>query len=153
MLGGRGWRFQWTRVHWRLDDVRAVYTGRAGGTESALDATLSFFEAAHHLKDWLRNDPAGGITKADGDSLISRSPMLQLCADLANGSKHLVLTSTRTNDMSTGIARNDVNVFLGTGTSAHRFYVQSAGTEYDALDIAEGAVNDWTKFLTDNGLL
>jgi hypothetical protein len=110
MLGGRGWQFQWTRVQWRLDGVRAVYTGREGGTESALDATLSFFEAAHHLKDWLGNDPSSGITKADGDSLISRSPMLKLCADLANGSKHLVLTSTRTNDKSTGIARNDVNI-------------------------------------------
>lgn len=153
MLGGRGWQFQWTRVQWRLDDVRAVYTGREGGTESALDVTLSFFEAAHHLKDWLGNDPSSGITKADGDSLISRSPMLKLCADLANGSKHLVLTSTRTNDISTGIARNDVNVLLGTGTSAHRFYVQSAGTEHDVIDIAEGAVSDWTKFLTDEGLL
>ena len=95
---GQGWQSQWTRVHSRLDDVRAVYTGREGGTEGALDTTLSFFEAVHHLKDWLRNDPSSGITKADGDSLINRSPMLQLCADLANGSKHLVLTTTRTGD-------------------------------------------------------
>jgi hypothetical protein len=115
--------------------------------------TLSFFEAVHHLKDWLRNDPASGITKADGESLIDGSPMLKLCADLANGSKHLVLTTTRTNDKSTGIARNDVTVLLGTGTSTHRFYVQSGGTEHDALDIAEAAVNDWTKFLTDNRLI
>jgi hypothetical protein len=79
--------------------------------------------------------------------------MLKLCADLANGSKHLVLTSTRTNHVSTGIARNDVNVLLGTGTATHRFYVQSGGTEYDVLDIAEGAVSDWTKFLTDKGLI
>jgi hypothetical protein len=150
---GQGWRFQWTRVHWRLDGVRTVYTGREGGTEGALDTSLSFFEAAHHLKDWLRNDPSSGITKADVDSLIRRSPMLQLCGDLANGSKHLVLTSTHTHDMSTAITRNDVYILMGTGTVAHRFYVQSAGTEYDVLQIAEAAVDDWTKFLTDKGLL
>jgi hypothetical protein len=99
---GQGWQFQWTRVHWRLDDVRAVYTGREGGTDGALDATLSFLEAIHHLKDWLRNDPSSGISKPDDrDALIGRSAMLQLCADLANGSKHLVLTTTRTGDMST----------------------------------------------------
>lgn len=153
MLGGRGWQFQWTRVHWRLDGVRAVYTGREGGTEGALDTALSFFEAAHHLKDWLRNDPSSGITKADVDSLIRRSPMLQLCGDLANGSKHLVLTSTQTGDLSTDIVRNDVNILMGTGTVAHRFYVQSDGAEYDVLQIAEAAVDDWTKFLTDKGLL
>ena len=37
---GQGWQFQWRRVHRRLNDVRAVYTGREGGTEDALDATL-----------------------------------------------------------------------------------------------------------------
>jgi hypothetical protein len=77
-----------------------------------------------------------------------REPVLQLCADLANGSKHLVLTKPRTGDLSTTIARNDVAVFVGTGTSAHRFYVASAGKEYDALQLAEDAVAEWTRFLS-----
>jgi hypothetical protein len=72
---------------------------------------------------------------------------------MANGSKHLTLTGSRTGDKSTTIARNDVNIFVRTGTAAHRFYVQSAGKEYDALDIAEAAVSEWTKFLTGRGRL
>src|SRR5829696_4573865 len=108
---GRGWQSQWERVQRRLDDVRAVYTGRPGGTDAAIDTVQSFFEAVHHLKDWLRNDPSSGINKAAGDKMISRSLVLQLCADLANGSKHLKLTSSRTGDLSTTIARNDVAVF------------------------------------------
>jgi hypothetical protein len=150
---GQGWQSQWTRVQNRLNGVRSVYAGLAGGTDVALDTTLSFFEAVHHLKDWLRNDKSSGITRGDVDALIGGSLMLQLCADLANGSKHLVLTSTRTGDKSTAITRNDVNVFLGMGTSAHRFYVQSGGTEYDVLRIAESAVGEWEKFLTRKGLL
>ena len=71
---GQGWQFQWTRVHRRLDDVRAVYTGREGGTEDALDTTLSFFEAIHHLKDWLRNDQSSGITKPDGGRADQQKP-------------------------------------------------------------------------------
>ena len=63
--------------------------------------------------------------------------MLRLCADLANGSKHLSLTSSRTGDKSTDIARNDVTVFVGTATAAHSFYVQSGNKEYDVRDIAE----------------
>ena len=150
---GQGWQTQWARVHRRLNDVRVVYSGRAGGTDDAMDTVLSFFEAVHHLKDWLMNDQASGITKAAADSLINGSPMLRLCADLANGSKHLVLTGPRTRDKSTGITRNDVNIFVGTGTAAHRFYVQSGGTEYDVIDIAEAAVAEWNEFLTDQAPL
>jgi hypothetical protein len=140
-------------VQRRLDDLRAVYTGRPGGTDAAIDSALSFFEAVHHLKDWLGNDPSSGVTRADGDSLINASPVLRLCADLANGSKHLVLTRSRAGDLSTTIARNDVTVFVGTGTSAHRFYVASAGAEYDVLQLAQDAVAEWTTFLSVRGLI
>jgi hypothetical protein len=130
----------------------AVYTGRPGGTDAAVDTVQSFFESVHHLKDWLGNDPSSGVTKADGDSLINGSQVLPLCAGLANGSKHLKLTSSRTGDPSTTITRNDATVFAGTGNSAHRSYVESAGTEYSVLQLAEAAVNEWTSFLSSRGL-
>lgn len=152
-LLGQGWQSQWQRVHRRLEGVRAVYGGAPGGTDVAIDTVLSFFEAIHHLKDWIGNDPRSGITSADGDSLINRSLMLRLCADLANGSKHLSLTRSRTGDTSTDIARNDVTVFVGTKTAAHRFYVQSNNKEYDIVDIAEAAVGEWTRFLISKGPL
>jgi hypothetical protein len=127
--------------------------GDQAAPPAAVDTAQSFFEAVHHLKDWLGNDPSGGVTRAAGDSLINASQVLQLCADLANGSKHLKLTRSRTGDTSTTIARNDVTVFVGTGTSAHRFYVQSAGTEHDVLQLAEAAVAEWAKFLAGRGLV
>lgn len=152
MIGGN-WQTQWARVRRRLGDVQAVYAGRPGGTDVALDAVQSFFEAVHHLKDWLGNDPASGLAKSDGDALINGSTVLRICTDLANGSKHLVLTTTRTGDRNTAVTRNDVTVFAGTGTSAHRFYVPSAGVEYDALALAEAAVDEWAAFLTSRRLL
>jgi hypothetical protein len=109
---GHGWKAQWSRVLRRLDDVRAVYAGREGGTDNAVDTVQSFFEAVHHLKDWLGNDASSGVTKADGDQLINGSRDLQLCADLANGAKHLALTRPRTGDLSTTIGRNDVTVLV-----------------------------------------
>jgi hypothetical protein len=45
-------------VHRRLNDLRTAYTRRPGGTPAAVDAAQSFFEAVHHLKDWLGNDPS-----------------------------------------------------------------------------------------------
>jgi len=61
--------------------------------------------------------------------------------------------SSGTGDTSTTIARNDATVFVGTGTSAHRFYVASAGAEHDVLALAEAAVVEWTKFLSGHGLV
>jgi len=119
-----------------------------GGTDAALDRVLSFFETIHHFKDWLRNDPKSGVTKTDVHAVIDSSLALQLCADLANGSKHLKLTNSQTGDLGTTIARNDVSVFVGTGTSAHRFYIASRGADHDVLEIAEQAVEAWTIFLS-----
>lgn len=150
---GQGWEDQWKRVQRRLDSVRAIYSGRAAGTESAIDDVQSFFECIHHLKDWLGNDSASGVTKADGDALINSSATLEVCADLANGAKHLMLTSSRTGDPGTSIARNDVTVFAGTGTAAHKFYVASGSQELDVLDLAGQAVSEWETFLRARGLL
>ncbi len=148
---GQGWQSQWKRVLSRLAGVRNVYAGRPGGTDEALDTALSFFESVHHLKDWLANDRSSGINEALVESLIKRNPVLRICADLANGSKHLVLTRARTGDNSTAITRNDVMINVGTRTAAHRFYVQSAKKEYEVRQLAEEAVDIWTKFLTSQG--
>ena len=147
------WRDQWERVERRLNDVRAVYRGAPGGTPAAVDAVQSFFESVHHLKDWLGNDPTSPLTRADGDALIESSNELKLCADLANGSKHFGLTRTRTGDLGTDVTRNDATVFVGTGTSAHRFYIESRGVELDVLDVAEVAVATWAHHLATKGLL
>ncbi|MEU5199029.1 hypothetical protein AB0G86_34160 [Streptomyces scabiei] len=150
---GQGWQSQWERVDRRLGTVQAVYTGTQGGTDVAIDAVLSFFETVHHLKDWLRNDEASGVTKDNVHTVIDGSPALQFCADLANGSKHFKLTTSQTGDFSTTIARNDVAVLVGTGTSAHRFYAVSGDEERDVLEIAEEAVATWRDFLSRRHLI
>jgi hypothetical protein len=79
---------------------------------------------------------------------LTNSQTLQLCADLANGSKHLALTKSRTGDPSTDITRNDATVLLGTGgLSKHAFYIESGRVEHNVLDVAEGAVAEWEIFL------
>jgi hypothetical protein len=147
------WLDQWERVQRRLKGVRDVYRGAPGGTPAAVDAVQSFFESVHHLKDWLGNDPSVQLTRNDGDALIASSNELKLSADLANGAKHFSLTQTRTGDLGTDINRNDATVFVGTGTTAHRFYIQSNGVEHDVLDVAEAAVASWDAFLSKKGLL
>lgn len=135
--------------------MRTVYGGAPGGTDAAIDAVLSFFEAVHHLKDWLTNDQASGVQAPDVYRLINGSPTLKLCADLANGAKHFKLDPNRraqTGDHSTTVAQNDVVVFVGTDTSAHRFRTASGGTTRDVLEVAEEAVSEWRDFLSSCNL-
>jgi hypothetical protein len=150
---GKHWESQWWRVQTRLTQVRAVYAGRDCDTNEAWDSVLSFFEAIHHLADWLHHDQAVELSQSDVKKFVRQSPMLSLCGDLANGSKHMVLTSSLTKDLSTRITRNDATILVGHGTLAHAFYVQSHKVEYDALEIAEAAVEEWTSFLITKGLL
>lgn len=127
-----------------------MYVGREGGTDGAVDAVQSFFEAIHHLKDWLGNDSSSGMTKADGDSLINGNWNLCRSRQRLETSHTNIVTHWRSFNT---IGRNDVNISLGTGTASHRFYVQSAGAEYDVLEVAEAAVDNWRVFLNLRGLL
>jgi hypothetical protein len=150
---GQGWKFQWGRVGRRLKDVETVYAGVPGGTDAAIDTVLSFFEVTHHLKDWLVNDLHSGVDKNAVLEQINGSPVLRLCADLANGSKHLKLKSSQTDDYSTAITSNDAAVFVGTGTASYRFRITSDAKEYDVLEIARDAVRAWSGFLSERGMI
>lgn len=150
---GQNWESQWELVDRRLEGVREVYAGAPGGTDIAIERVQLFFEAVYHLKDWIGNDPSVSVTKDQAEQLVKRCLVLLICGDLANSSKHLKLTSTRTGDISTGIKRNDVTVYAGTGTSAHTFEVLSHGQKYDVLELAEDAVDEWRDFLSRHGVL
>jgi hypothetical protein len=86
-----GWRGQFDRVErWH----GRVMTALAHSTDGLLDhdvmdSVYAFFQSAYHLRDWLQNDEAA--SKAELDDLMRRTPALQLCRAICNGSKHLML--------------------------------------------------------------
>src|SRR5258708_35185261 len=55
----------------------------------------AFFMDCCRLKDGLKNDSASGLSGKEAEDVVSNSGVLALCGDLANGSKHLVLTTPR----------------------------------------------------------
>ncbi len=61
------------------------------------DVLVFAFQSMWHLKDWILNDAFFGAADA---GLLSREihsePCLQVCADIANASKHLTLTRPKT---------------------------------------------------------
>jgi hypothetical protein len=64
------------------------------------DDMLSTFQAIWHVKDWVRNDPILCTAQyvAQRDAIVAAaeaSPILNVCQDICNGTKHFKLTSPR----------------------------------------------------------
>ncbi|WP_280385764.1 hypothetical protein [Nocardia wallacei] len=135
---------------------------------SGRDALYHFCQDAFHLRDWIIKDsslPGSGSAQRgqDLDTLFnSSSPALAACADLANGSKHLVRTrhSYISGERRTGHANltgQGVTIQLpvatleGTSGGSTQYHWIIEG-DWDALEMAAQAVTDWKSWLTAHGL-
>jgi hypothetical protein len=134
-------------------------------SDEARDALIHCFQDAYHLKDWVKNDQPSNAAQVE--QFIDEAPILRICADVCNGTKHLRLNNARTGDTSTAITSQSVTVRPGTifarlGTkgqiqaatiesnsqpSLHSWQVSSLGKDYDAVGLADCVVHEWEAWL------
>jgi hypothetical protein len=126
------------------------------------DMFWAFFQNCWHLRDWIRND---GDAPQSLKEAADRTPAddLQLCADVANGSKHLKLgTPKHPEGWRGGNVRGDIKLFIGETVrspsgetsvkSEWSYYItDNNGNEYPALDVAKRAVAEWERLIATNG--
>ena len=64
--------------------------------ETYRDYAHNFFLFCYHIKDWIKNDPAVDKSVKDAvEDYINQNNCLKICADIANGIKHLSLEKMR----------------------------------------------------------
>jgi hypothetical protein len=125
---------------------------RQEASDEAADDLWCFFMNCWHLKDWIIHDPTIKIpaerVKTDVDSYES----LRICADLANRTKHLVLTRPAREDAK--VVGRQVQVFDGSPHEATaRYTVELAdGSTRDVHEVARDAVRDWRALLDNYGV-
>jgi hypothetical protein len=150
------WEQQWKRVGRWFERFRETAKGRDHKRESDAyqDEAYAFFLTCFHLKDWLKNDDASSAAASDVEDFISESPSLRLCADLANGSKHLRLTRPRV-DPEAKVGRRQYFLTLGSGVPriAAKYEVEAAGKKHDAFELASECMREWEAYLKAKGLL
>ena len=109
-----------------------------------VDSTHAFFGACFHLRDWLQADasvPQG--VGAAAATLVNTDASLKMCADLANGLKHLVLShGTRMGTPISLSTDNPPTVYDAGGVPLG-----------DAAVIADRCIAVWDAFLKGHGLL
>ena len=151
------WREQWDRLGRRYNRFQELNQGivHEVPSEHYVDDVLSFFMDCWHLKDWLRNDPASGLTKDELDEMTLGSNNLRLCADLANGTKHLKLTHWKAApDARFGPRHYAVGLSVGEPTTiAVKATVAAGNNAYDAFELGTACVEEWKAFLSQKGLL
>lgn len=124
----------------------------------------SFFQASHHLKDWIKGFHPD--LDADVEKYINNSQYLKIGADLANRSKHYHLKRKRGGDAD--INRNDVTVKLNTlimniSQSIDSQVTQSSvekpevfwkyyvdipkGKSYDQIELADKILIEWDTYI------
>lgn len=149
------YRQQLARVKRFLNRIEAPITDQV----EYEDMLWAFFQNCWHLKDWITNDASAPQTLKDA---VNREPVyvLQLCADVANSSKHLKLWDKHPDGWHEAKASNDVNAFLGEslvpGETRVRFecsyfITDKTGVESPALEVAKAAVSEWENLILNNG--
>ena len=84
-----GWPEQLRRVERWHDRLQTLWRSQNGALDKEdFDIVYAFFQASHHLRDWLQNSGAASATQLG--LLWEGSPALQLGEDICNNSGHYV---------------------------------------------------------------
>jgi hypothetical protein len=117
------------------------------------DDLQHFMQDAWHLKDWIKNDSSLSI-RGDIEALVKERKPLMICADLANGSKHLA-RDDRNYRTGAYVTSTSVTISLSQGVSAKISYVVTLGdgTQLPIDSLVRDVWADWNDLLANLGLL
>jgi len=126
--------------------------------EVTSDDFFDFVVTGYSLIDWIKNDPSIPLTAKSQPEIESlyREPWLVVCGDLANSSKHFILTrripvtSSVTSTTGFGQGRFGVGGY-GVGEESIEVTI-SNGTTWTALEFAAGVIQAWIGYFSRHGI-
>ena len=142
---GHTWTDQRDRMLRSLKRLRGHYRN----VDDIRDDLYHFFQDAWHLKDWIKNDPSAPIAlKVNIEQKVKASRELRVCADLANGTKHMVLRESTKREGAT-ISSAQVNIKVGpdSSISVQHLITLDDGSVTIAEEFADHVVLAWTQLI------
>jgi len=114
------------------------------------DRSFNFVITSFHLKDWVEQDPSvSQSAKADLDK-ISNNKYFQICRDLANASKHMVITrykpstANASSNQGWNIGRYGKGIY-GEGEESIMI-THSDGSTVSILELKDNMISLWKDF-------
>jgi hypothetical protein len=134
-----GWRGQLDRVH-RCHErlLNAVETGTMNVMDLS-DFAFAFFQNCYHLRDWMEKSKE--IKKSDLGDLFKKTPELQICRDICNGTKHFTI-DRQSVDADFSILRE----YDPSAPSSYRLLIIT-NKQYDLIDLATKCLRAWDNFV------
>jgi len=151
---------QWERVlrlHGRLAPTRTNPPDVEPARSNGLDDVWNFFAACFHLNDWVIG--AGMKTRKEVNDFIENSAaatsgsaprtvwLMQVCRDIANGTKHYKLDPARPTTGNADWTTTTVFTYDSGRETAHWLFVDDAGQYVDLFAVADACLDAWQKFL------
>lgn len=135
---------QWERLNRAL---KRIENNRNRKMEEYEDDAWFFFLHCWHLKDWIKNDDA--IDRKHRHSVetdVHEIYELVICADLANRSKHLKLTTKR---VDADVTSRSITIHAappGERYGEYKFKITCDNNkEFDVIEIARASVRKWSE--------
>ena len=128
-----------------IRDARALEKAVSG------DRAFNFVITALHLKDWIEQDPSVSKSAKDDIDVIQRNRYFQICRDLANASKHMVITkyTPSTADASSkqgwNVGRYGKGQY-GVGEESIKI-IHTDGTVVSILELKDEIICIWKNFV------
>jgi len=128
------------------------------GNEVTNDQFFNLVITGYSLIDWVKNDPSmpAAARTADAIAGLHNEPWLKVCGDLANASKHFVLSKRRpvTKEVTSrggwGVGRYGKGAF-GEGERDIEVHINGAPT-WSALEFSVGVLQAWLQFFERHGV-
>jgi hypothetical protein len=120
------------------------------------DSVFNFAVSGYHIKDWLKSEGDSNI-----EDYINSKPMLCLCADLCNGSKHKLLNSPREqDDPAQSIGNSPLTCDMTTITCDSTIPINghtvrlalTSGKRVEILDFANQVIENWESYFSANNI-
>ena len=143
-----GWRDQYARMKRSVARFHAPHQFAAEYDDDFYHAVQDMW----HLKDWIANDAALGPLGHTIAHESSTIPLLDIIADLANCTKHLVLTKTIRAGAELKSTSPTVSFHDGTMDRTITIGLED-GSEYTGVVLLDDAHEAWENLLAGHGLL
>jgi hypothetical protein len=159
------WEDQYKRMHRSYERLkRAVdeYIDRdpeLHDETSSRDILFHFFGDAFHLKEYIKNEAGqSSAIKRSVEELFdpghaNGSTALSICADIANGVKHLNLDRSRFKPPAE-VGKQEAGIRLPFKLPAYftyHFTIEADGNTYTEIQVADDAIADWNAWLSGHG--
>ncbi len=152
---GEGFRNQYARMLRWFERFRRITEGQEHtvNVDCHEDTMRAFFENCYHLKDWVANDQTSRISREEVEGFIDHTPCVRLCADIANGNKHLALTHKPRSGKNPTHGPRHFTLSPGDGLPLGQvnYAINTEGDSLDAFHLVKDRVEAWKAFLETHG--